>query len=600
MSLRFFTDSSLSTLRDYTWEEFFNPTINNCRFSNERADLPDLTVEAWSKIQKQLYSRENILNNPGELIRQLGYHFNTRSTLQEVALKLINAVDPAHVHCLAFVDYAGRKGNGNNIFVIYTPGSRVRIADDGSVSYSLIDDYTETPALGTPECAELLKAKVAAIATRLDAIETTHSSKKMSNNVELGLTQLTAFVKYYLYDLVMYRHGIGSRNNNRPSELIGGLRDNSTTLSVTVTGVGDTSLVITERLSKNNKRPLHQLFGYSTSPMSLGLPWPITNKGETNPVLYGVELECATDYNVRQLIDATDEPFMIAKNDSSVSGKGSLHAELVTVPMSFRAHKREWAKWFSKLDYDKFDTTKNTSNGMHVHIGKKHFIDDKHIQRLAWFVNNPANKDFIFALSERTEYSLGTYAPLARFNTSTTKVSNYKNVTRVIGGMRGAINLGTGKPTVEVRLFRGIVSYAAIIKNLECVDAFFHFTAEANFNQLSLKGFLNWLEDTPPNKYAVFKKFIFKLPNFQDLVSSADLYDIIQNTEDPQQIIRIIEKKKFKVTNAHITVLNRRRRKRTFILDKETGSIRLEITDRSPLFHLDRQLETNQLRGAQQ
>lgn len=589
MSLRFFTDSILSAVREYSLPELFNPTINQCIFE----DRNGLTVSKWMKIQKQLYCEHNVRSEPRKLIR--GFVNIVVSEERRMITDVMDAIGPENYQALAYMEYAGNNGS-ISVWAFFTPG-RVRADARGSTFFSYDDTYRELPRWGTDEWKVELKTAATAITTRLSNIEAAHGGKVMSVDTPLGITNFVRVLNSHTSNQ-RYIRSAGGGNGYTPLEVVEGIRANTIQLTISQ---NNQSPVVTaaERITRTNKRALYQVMGYNASPTEL-LSWPIVNKGEIKPVLYGVELECATDYNVRQLIDATDEPFMIAKSDSSVSGRGALRVELVTVPMSFRAHKREWAKWFSKLDYDKFDTTKNTSNGMHVHIGRDHFADENHVKRLTWFVNNPANRDFIFALSERTQQSLDGYSPLARFGSSTSKVRNYNQVTNIVGSMRGAINLASNKPTVEVRLFRGIVSYAAILKNLECVDAFFHFTAEANFNQLNLKGFLNWLEETPPNKYAIFKKFIFKLPNFQELVSSSDIYEIIQNTTDPHQIIRIIEKKNFKVTNAHITVLNRQHKKRTFILDKETGTIRLKLSDRSPLFHLDRKLQQDQLRGLQQ
>lgn len=594
MSLRFYANTSLERVRSYTISEFFNPTINQCIFDNYSNDAPDLTVAKWMKLLRQLFTRDNLIMHGDKMFRGAG-NFDRGERTSKITAILDAIGEENHAAC-AYIEFvAGR--SGRTTFGTFTP-TRVRTDDNGNIYFSYDDDYREIGSWGTEAWKTELKGLASAITTRLNNIEAAHGEKKISPEAPFGTAGFCRNLAHHFCNQRYIRAATPNRHF-RPTDIVEGLNSGDTQLTVSASGHNSVSVSVTERVTRANKRSLYTVMSYSASPTAI-LPWPIINKGETKPVLYGVELECATDYSVQAIIDATDEPFMLVKSDSSVTGRGAHRYELVTVPMSFRAHKREWAKWFSKLDYDKFDTTKNTSNGMHVHIGREHFIDDKHIQRLAWFMNNPANRDFIFALSERTQSSLDSYSPLARFDSSGSKVYNYKNVVQYVEVVRGALNLGTNKPTVEVRLFRGIVSYAAILKNLECVDAFFHFSAEANFNQLNLKGFLSWLEETPPNKYPIFKKFIYKLPNFQELVSASDLYDIIQNTTDPHQIVRIIEKKNFKVTNSHITALNRRHKKRTFILDKETGTIRLKVSDRSPLFHLDRQLQQNQLRGIQQ
>jgi len=338
-----------------------------------------------------------------------------------------------------------------------------------------------------------------------------------------------------------------------------------------------------------DRSQLYNVFQYSQSPTEM-LKWPRILKNEHKPVLYGVELEVSTNYDVRKIIDATNELFLIAKQDSSISGACRNRMELVTVPCSLRMHKREWAHFFSKLDYEQFDTSKDTNNGMHVHIDRTAFVDKDHIRNLAWLVNNPANVQFWMAVSERTEQSFNNFSPVASFG-NRSKVSAFKQATDLVAGLRGAINVRSSKPTIEVRLFRGIVSYAAVLKNLECVDAMFNFTMSRNIKELNIRNFINWIRSTPPNKYQVFKKFIDTLTNLNKLMAVSDVKEVIFNAKDPEKIISILEKNKFKLTNDHITALNKGFKKRTFKLNKATGKLEIVFTNKSPLAHMDRELE---------
>lgn len=348
------------------------------------------------------------------------------------------------------------------------------------------------------------------------------------------------------------------------------------------------------RLSNFNvvrtKAQLATVFSYNTSPTNM-LKWPLQLKNEHKPVLYGVELEVSTDHSMKQIVDAMNELFLIGKQDSSISGVKSNRIELVTVPCSLRVHKREWAHLFSKLDYEKFDTSKDTNNGMHVHIDRTAFADKAHIRNLAWLVNNPGNVPFWIAISERTESSWHNYSPNCSFGTRS-KVSAFKVATDAARTVRGAVNVGTNKPTVEVRLFRGIVSYAGVLKNLECVDAMFHYTMSRNIKELTARGFVSWVRSTPVNKYPVFKKFLDGMGNtLTKLLATSDIKEITFNTKDPTKIVEIIDKTKFKLTNDHVTALNKGMRKRTFVLNKKTGKLEVVFTNRSPLAHMDRELE---------
>jgi hypothetical protein len=49
-----------------------------------------------------------------------------------------------------------------------------------------------------------------------------------------------------------------------------------------------------------------------------------------------------------------------------------------------------------------------------------------------------------------------------------------------------------------------------MLKNLEFVDAVFHYTKNRPFSQLTLQHFRDWLAATPKNKYKVLKVFMEK------------------------------------------------------------------------------------------
>ncbi len=66
--------------------------------------------------------------------------------------------------------------------------------------------------------------------------------------------------------------------------------------------------------------------------------------------------------------------------------------------------------------------------------------------------------------------------------------------------MRGAVHY-KGEKTVEIRIFKGIVSYATVVKNIEFVDSVVEFTRTANTNQVTLKHYLNWVSSLPSNKW---------------------------------------------------------------------------------------------------
>jgi hypothetical protein len=257
-----------------------------------------------------------------------------------------------------------------------------------------------------------------------------------------------------------------------------------------------------------DKTELYQVFSYRTSPLA-HIRYPIKDVSDKNPkaTLFGVELECSTDYPVSNIIDATATPFLLCKQDSSINGNKRFRYEMVTVPMTFRAHKRYWAEFFSNLDYTKFDTTLNTNNGMHVHVSRDAFVDQTHIKNIGYMFANPEHRGFWLSVSERTESSLNNFSPLPYWDRSQSAVKNYKHVLQACAATRGALNTGN-VATIEFRLFRGAVSFAAVLKNLEVVESLLEFCLNRPFTELTLEHYLKWINKQPANRFAMYKAFI--------------------------------------------------------------------------------------------
>lgn len=353
-------------------------------------------------------------------------------------------------------------------------------------------------------------------------------------------------------------------------------------------------------INRTSRRQLYTIRSYSTNPMDY-LTYPNMEKKEKDPVLVGVELEVSTDYTMQQLVDACNEPFFIGKEDSSISRTRATAVELVTAPCSFKYLKRQYALWFNNLDYAKFDVTTETNNGMHVHVGREHFEDNYHIRNFCWFFNNPANSNFMVYISERGTFeAMQRYSPIYQFPTSTSRTRAFKDIYRIIGqGHRGITNFKGGwanATTVEVRMFRGIVSYAAIVKNLEFVESVFYFSKSlTSYRQLSLSGYLKWLKNTPVNKYTLLKKFI-EQGDIDKMLLAAEIRDIIFNETNEEKIVSLLKHSGIRITNAHIQYLNRGK-KRTFVLNKETNEIEIIYNNRSKLEPFNRSFAERYLRN---
>jgi hypothetical protein len=379
----------------------------------------------------------------------------------------------------------------------------------------------------------------------------------------------------------------------RPSDIKSWLDDGyRITFSVTIEGQGVTYIKCKPK--PGDRRHLEQILSYSTNVLD-HLPYTIKGPKEPKATLYGVELEACSDYTPKEVITAQKDLFFILKQDGSISGSKSQKYEMVSVPASLRAHKRLWAEFFDKVDYRKFDVSKDTGNGMHVHIDRKTFTKE-HLNRFTWFIINPANQDFLFAVSERpTKANMHEWARVPDgviFQPS--KVSASRIAIALNRNLRGAIHFKSDK-TVEIRLFKGIVSYATVVKNLEFVDSVVEFTRVTSLKNISLSHYLDWLETLPKNKYTVLKTF-YEEAKVRQHTLNAQLTEYIWNTENPEDVTEKLNKAPFTVTNDHITVLNKRKRKRTFIL--KNGKVECVVKRGALLAKLDLDIQKKQTRGS--
>lgn len=345
---------------------------------------------------------------------------------------------------------------------------------------------------------------------------------------------------------------------------------------------------------------LYRILNHSANVLEHIPNYPKKLKKEFDPLIVGVELEVSTDYTIKELIDVQEDLFFAGKQDGSLSGSKPNLIELVTCPASIKYLKRHYALLFEKLDYNKFDCSVKTNNGMHVHVSREHFEDKDHIRNFIWFYNNPANQKFMFAISERpSTQDIQAWCPPWYFGDNTSKTPAFKNVAKRSLHNRGITNQKGGEhgKTIEVRLFKGIVSYATIVKNLEFVEATFEFTKSLTpFKELTLASFFKWLDNSPKNKYLTLKEFIKKEINIEKELTYANLKEVIFNHTNPSKIVELIEKSNLKITNDHIKILGQIR-KGTFHLNKTSGKLELIPQKGGKLSSLDKDLASKYLRA---
>lgn len=550
-------------------EDLLHPLNNNVWFKVSGPGMAK--VSQIETIIKALWTKENIKANYKWFFPSLA-HANTQYPGDPASYeKLIEWIPDDLVWALFHSAIRiGRSG----ITVNY-PLRKLYSAHELSTTVVAFNcDVDDAPQMSLP-LSDTDKAKILTILQRntreyQDAF-TAHANKRLSPDYNIAQEANCFYPLLLMVQGKKYLHDVTGENTYTAAEF-GAHVSSLGNIKFSWGGIRSGNLPrFLVKVSASHRTPIERVLSYSTNVMDL-LDYPVLAKNEHNPVLYGVELEVSTNYPPRDLVWANDIPFLICKSDGSVTGSKNYPVELVTVPASFKAHKIQWAKFFNKLDYEGFDCTKNTNNGMHVHIGVDSFNGSSHIRRMTFFINNPANFEFFFKVSERTKSNIDSFCQYGspvknRGNTIAKSVDIAKRI-------RGAVNFGKGT-TVEIRIFKGIVSYATIIKNLEIVDSLFYFSKDCSLADMNLGAYIRWINATAPNKYIVLKKYLSSITTLDKMIKASEVHDIVFLERDPPKMLKAIEKHNYKMDNDHLTALNRMKGVRTFVLDKDSGKVGL-------------------------
>jgi hypothetical protein len=349
-----------------------------------------------------------------------------------------------------------------------------------------------------------------------------------------------------------------------------------------------------------DRRMLHRLQSYSTKASQL-ISGHLRSANELSDNLYGVELEVSSNLSIPNIVDAPEKTYCFVKQDSSISGSQRNMYEIVSIPATIKVHILSWAQIFSKVGYTNFDVTKNTTNGMHIHIDMNAYNnnsgspDQLHLKHFCWFLINPVNLKFQVEVSERgTAESMEKYAKFPKFY-HTTLPSCFKNsLDYTAHPFRGIVHFKQERDTsrfvtLEVRMFKGIPSLGNIVKNLEYVDSVFDFTRKTCFQSNTLSNYLTYLDSTPKNKYTTLKEFLNRIGQ-QEIKDGAALSQLLWGQSDPEKIIHILNKNKVDVTQNNLPILNGLIPGVKFGLNKQ-GKVTVVESNRSRLYDLDLPLQ---------
>lgn len=266
---------------------------------------------------------------------------------------------------------------------------------------------------------------------------------------------------------------------------------------------------------------------------------------------FGVELEvekiCGGPPDLLARTRATLGPFVMVKRDGSLSRHGQGGFEIVSAPATLAFHKGGiWTPFFQHLG--PFFHEQPATTGLHVHIGLN-TLSPVVVDKIVMFVNAQENREFVFGMANRNllrknpngrlyagvrEWAPGDMMRLKQHQgncpwhpQNTGQKNYYKTVNGVIQAdpfgnpiissldsnpstvrptcrcMEGhyniehyeAVNLRTHRPTVELRIFRGVVNEQFLYACLEFCDSLADFCGETSPYELHFKNYLEFLID---------------------------------------------------------------------------------------------------------
>jgi len=222
--------------------------------------------------------------------------------------------------------------------------------------------------------------------------------------------------------------------------------------------------------------------------------------GEPSDKLYfGIELEVENTQSedISKTVDNLPN-FVYAKEDGSLSDG----FEIVSNPATWNWIKANKDKWNSILNIRKqgFRSYDTSTCGMHVHLSRNQFTTLHLYKFLKLFYENG---DFILQISRRKKGNLKRWSAVEDDDESIV----YKAKEKYVSNKYTAVNLAHNN-TIEIRIFRGTLSFAGFWINLEFCKAVFDYTKNALYTKICVPEFCNYIVGNKkdfPNLYEFLK-----------------------------------------------------------------------------------------------
>lgn len=251
-----------------------------------------------------------------------------------------------------------------------------------------------------------------------------------------------------------------------------------------------------------------------------------------NNVWYGVEIEVSTDKEKLKEFTFINRDSVYLKSDSTIQGSGH-NVEIVTHPHSFsELMSKTKSSWVNTID--NLPTNDSDANGMHIHISRTAFVDDRHYSLfyfLLYRMNKIATK---VGGRELTDYC--KLIPSGKVHTKE------KDNTKTPSGRTVFLN-ESNKDTVEARFFKGTTNSEDIRANIQLLESIIKYT-KYHSRTVSVDGWFQYITKKSKKYKELLKKVgdidskdkeievIYTQPKYRtiliDAITIKDLHNLVQ------------------------------------------------------------------------
>lgn len=242
-------------------------------------------------------------------------------------------------------------------------------------------------------------------------------------------------------------------------------------------------------------------------------PYILPFKGESDELHLGVELEIDNggerNNNSFLIWKAIGRQNAVMMHDGSLSNG----FEIVSAPATLNAHLNE-IRWKRAMEVARslgYYSHMTDTCGLHIHVDRGYFSNlhrDECEDKFAMLFAN--NVEWIKLFSRRKRWRYCEIESNAALKTTpeeakrgVCKAKPYKG-----GSHSVAVNYGTDKPTIEIRVFRGTLKYSTFVATLQFVQMFADFVKHTPFAELASIDLTSFMEQAEKSRYAEFINYV--------------------------------------------------------------------------------------------